>query len=240
MNGFREECARIENEIRALKTENEKILPISDGIINIDCYLSAKYKILWILKESNDLNDNNEGGGWSLTESINKLTQWENQPQTGRITFQRIIYSTYGLLNDFVLWKNMPHIRNNEVFEVIKKIAYVNVKKIPGHTSSNPHEIEQAYFANRDLLKRQINLYNPDIIIAGNTLQFFFNDLKIPIDNKVSNGKTAYYPSRERLYIHAYHPSVRGRTISEEDYCNDIILAGKVWIENRKKIKHWL
>ncbi len=49
MSNFREECTKIENEISSMKTDNEKILPISDGIINIDSYLSAKYKILWIL-----------------------------------------------------------------------------------------------------------------------------------------------------------------------------------------------
>jgi len=228
-------CAEIESEILAIKSDNPNIAPISDGIVNIDNYLNAKYKILWMLKESNDLNENHEGGGWSLTKAINGLKSWEEQPQTGRITFQRIIYSTYGLLNDFILWKDMSHIRNEEVFESIKKIAYVNIKKIPGYATSNPLEIEHAYLANKDLLKRQIELYNPDIIIAGNTLQYFFNDLQIPFDNKKSNGKTAYYPSKDRLYIHAYHPSVRGNMINEEDYCNDIIRAGKDWIENWRK-----
>lgn len=235
MGVFKKECAELEREIMSLGNGNGNIFPISDGIVNLEKYLSAKYKILWILKESNDLNDKNEGGGWSLTKAIDDLKCWDNQPQTGRITFQRIIYSTYGLLNDFVLWKDMAHIRNEEVFESIKKIAYINVKKIPGHATSNSLEIEQAYRENKSLLLKQIALYNPDIIITGNTLQYFFNDLPIPFDNKITNGKTAYYPSNDKLYIHAYHPSVRGNTINEEDYCNDIILAGKDWVERWKK-----
>ena len=230
---FITKCTEIENEILAIKTDNPNILPISDGIVNIDNYLSAQYKILWILKESNDLDENNEGGGWSLTKAINGLNSWEDQPQRGRTTFQRIIYSTYGLLNDFILWEDMPYISNEEVFESIKKIAYVNIKKLPGYATSKPKEIDQAYEVNKILLKRQIDLYNPDIIIAGNTLEYFFEDLSIPFDNKKSNGKTAYYPTKERLYIHPYHPNVRPVTINEENYCNDIILAGKDWVENK-------
>ena len=232
---FITKCAEIEREILEIQSDKPNVKPISDGIVNADNYLSAKYKILWILKESNDLDDNHEGGGWSLTNAINGLNRWEEQPRTGRITFQRIIYSTFGLLNDFVLWKDMPHIRDKEVFDCIKKLAYINIKKIPGFATSNPKEIEQAYLTNKDLLIRQIDLYDPDIIIAGNTLQYFFTDLPIPFENKKSNGKTAYYPSQNRLYIHSYHPSVRGNMINEEDYCNDIIRAGKDWVDNYRK-----
>ncbi|MFV0419739.1 MAG: hypothetical protein ACK5KT_13540 [Dysgonomonas sp.] len=230
-----EKCKGLESEISLIESGEDNVLPILDGIINIEKYSSQKYKILWILKESNDLDANGKGGGWSLTEAINSLKDWESQINTGKITFRRIIYASYGLLNNFVLWNDMPSVNDDpNVFETIKKIAYINVKKVPGGTTANQNVIKKAYSDNKDLLLKQIELYNPDIIIGGNTLHYFFDDLPIPMDKKISDGKTAYYPSKNRLYIDAYHPAVRENTISEEDYCNGIILAGKDWIENWK------
>jgi hypothetical protein len=233
---FAEKCQELEREILSLKSNEKNVFPIVDGIINVENYLHAKYKILWILKESNDLDANGEGGGWSLTEAVNELNNWDEQPNTGRITFRRMIYSTYGLLNNFILWDDMPSVREDvNVFNSIKQIAYINVKKLPGGTTASYSKIKKAYIENKDLLLRQISLYNPDIIIGGYTLQYFFDDLPIPIKNKKSDGKTAYYPTNDKLYIDAYHPAVPGSIISEKDYCNGIISAGKDWSGNRKK-----
>lgn len=228
----------IEREIFAIKGDNPAIKPISDGIIDIEKYLNSKYKILWILKESNDVVDG-KGGDWSLTKAISELNCWSDQKQTGGITFKRMIYSSYGILHDFTLWSDMPNVDNAEVFEVLKKIAYINVKKIPGGVSANETKIKEAYIANRDLLIKQIDTYNPDIIIAGNTLQHFFGDLPIKFENKKyvdsKTNNTAYYPDTNRIYIHSWHPSVRPSKIGEMEYCNEIILAVKDWVDNYKK-----
>lgn len=231
-----EKCKEIEQQILELKVPNENILPIRDGIISIEKYLTAKYKILWILKESNDI-ENGEGGGWSLPEEILKKN-WAEQSKYrgGRTAFRRISYCSYSILNNFISYHDLPNIdKSEDVFEAFKQTAYINIKKIPGGSVANEKLISQAYVENKELLFKQIDTYNPDIIIAGNTLHHFFNDLPIPFANKVSNGKTAYYPSVDKLYINAYHPAVRKKTIEEEYYCNDIILAAKDWAENWKK-----
>jgi hypothetical protein len=230
-------CETIEMEINHLKSGNPDIEPISDGIINIEKYINSKYKILWVLKESNDLVDG-KGGGWSLTTAISALTSWYDQKQTGGITFKRMIYASYGILNNFTLWKEMPSVTNDEVFDVIKCIAYINIKKIPGGVSSNESMISKAYQENQQLLLKQIKTYDPDIIIAGNTLQHFFNDLPINFNNKryvdEATRNTAYYPDENKLYIHSWHPAVRPQKISEETYCNEIIMAAKEWADNFK------
>jgi hypothetical protein len=228
-------CEEIEKEINRIQSDSPSIGPISDGIINIQKYLASRFKILWILKESNDVRDG-EGGRWSLNKTIDKQESWAEQVQTGRTTFQRMIYSSFGILNDFMRWKDIPEIgANHHVWETIKEIAYINVKKIPGGTSAYPPEIQEAYLKNKALLLKQIDTYNPDIIIGGNTLKHFIEDLQIDENNKRTIGGMEYFPINERLYINAYHPNVRGKTISEEDYCNNIILASKDWVENWKK-----
>ena len=74
---LQKKCDEIEKQINEIKGPNKNILPISDGIINVEKYLKAKFKILWILKESNDV-ENGEGGDWSLPEKINEKS-WAEQ-----------------------------------------------------------------------------------------------------------------------------------------------------------------
>ncbi len=225
----------IEKEIFEIKSDNPKITPISDGIINIDNYLNSKYKILWILKESNDVR-NGEGGGWRLNKVINEVADWKGQPKTGKTTFRRMIYSSFGILNDFMLWDDIPEISaNHYVWETIKKIAYINVKKIPGGVKAYEPEIRRAYSKNKEILLKQIDTYNPDIIIGGSTFKYFLNDLPIHMGNMKIIGGMKYYPDSQRIYIDAYHPNVRPKTISEQDYCNNIIMASKDWVENWRK-----
>lgn len=237
VTNFNEACEQLTNEMWALTEKESPIGPVVDGIINVDNYLKAKYRILWILKESNDVVDG-KGGHWNLVTKLNEAELWENQPQTGATTIKRMVYASYGILNGFAEYQHIPSINYPEVLAALKQIGYINVKKIPGGSTANGKEIQKAYIDNRDLLLRQINTYNPDIIITGNTLQYFFNDLPIPFDNKKyvnsQTGNTAYYPDKDRIYIHAYHPAVWASTINEEDYCNEIILAAKDWAENYK------
>ena len=45
--------------------------PITDGVVNIECYLASSPRVLWILKEPwEDLKEGEKGGGWSLTRDL--------------------------------------------------------------------------------------------------------------------------------------------------------------------------
>jgi hypothetical protein len=64
--------------------------------------------------------------------------------------------------------------------KIVRNIAAINVKKLPGFTSTYDYQsICEAYFNHKDILLKQIMTYNPDIIIGGSTLQLFFDDLGI-------------------------------------------------------------
>ena len=231
---FYKKCKDLESEIRNLNCGSLEIEPISDGVINPYEYFKAKIKVIWILKESNDLI-NGSGGGWSLPEKINSLKNWQEQVATGSyITFQRMIYSSFGILNNFMLWKEMPQIYEQAVFETFKKIGYINIKKCPGISKAYKQEIQKAYNINKELLFRQLELYKPDIIIGGNTINHFFEDLNLKqnykkiFDSVTKN--TAYYTWKGKLIIDAYHPAYF--YIKEEVYCNEIILVAKNWYKN--------
>ncbi len=209
-------------------SDNPEICPITDGIIDIDKYLKAKYKILWILKEPYDDFDENGkpfGGGWSLNEVLNQK-QTISEFKGGRPTYKPMIYTSWGILNDFCLWENMGNVENDpSMIDALKSIAYINVKKLPGYTKSHFSVIENAYQKYKDILLNQIEFYQPNIIIGGSTLYNFFKDLDLRKELMQKRGSIDFILKNNRIYIDAYHPSQR--RISQEQYCDDIITTVK-------------
>jgi hypothetical protein len=226
---FRAACQNIENEINSLPCPNPHISPISDGIVNPEKYLNSKLKILWILKESNDV-ENNEGGGWSLTDTINKINNWEEQVQKGNSyrTLQRMIYTTFGLLNNFIPWQEIPSIYNSEVFEAYKQMGYINIKKIPGINRVSANQIQIAYDEYKEILLKQLATYKPDVIIGGNTLSYFYEDLGFNEMTKKTAEVTTFYSDYQRIYVDAYHPAFF--SVKEQIFCDEIITGVKNWL----------
>jgi hypothetical protein len=226
------------------KLVNEKIVsdvedtyPITDGIIDIEKYFNAKYKILWILKEPYDEFDDEGkpfGGGWGLDEAI-RPKQSIHEFTGGRPTFKPMIYTSWGILNDFCLWDDMDNVeRAPTMLDALKSIAYINVKKLPGYTTSHHTVIEYAYHQHKEILLKQIEYYNPDIIIGGSTLYNFYQDLGISRELLQSNDSVNYIIKDNKIFIEAYHPAQRSGTtgVSQEKYCNDIINSVKIWATN--------
>jgi len=136
-------------------------------------------------------------------------------------------------------YDNIPQVNTEKVFEVAEQIAYINVNKLPARSVSYYKEIKDAYYKFENILKLQIESYVPDIVIFGNTKQYFnhdFFDFDVSIKKYALNKRnTAYYETEKTLFIDVYHPGVRPVTISEEDYCNEIILTAKQWWQNKNK-----
>lgn len=208
------------------------ICPIYDGIINLEQYLKSKFKILWILKEPYDFFDekgNPCGGGWDLKASLNKLKSI-NEFINAKKTYIPIIQTSFGILNDFIKCEDMLPITNTLVFDCLKSISIINVKKLPGKKTSNPSEISQAYKDNREILLRQFEVFRPDIIIGGNTLNYFLKDFGLNKNMRIirKEGSFPYYLKDNKIFISANHPAAR---LSKKKYCNDIIETVKLWSE---------
>jgi len=54
---------------------------------------------------------------------------------------------------------------NYELIDILQNIALINIRKLPGNSSSDDKEIENAYTVHKSLLLKQIEIINPDIII---------------------------------------------------------------------------
>lgn len=224
----------LDTAIQEIECDREQAEPIRDGIIDPERYFSAKYRILWILKEPYDRVDdegNPCGGGWDLKDVINKKNTARDLQQGGKNTYTRMTYVSFSVLNGLRNWNDMELIEDDpSMLDALKSIAYINVKKLPGHTTSNETIIAAAYKTNSQLLLRQIDAFIPDVIIGGGTLHHFVADLKLSGLEKCQIGSLSYYSNNNKLYIQAPHPAVRGGT---PEYCDDIIAAVKWWLQNK-------
>jgi hypothetical protein len=227
---FLRQLEELNSVIRSEVSEEERE-PIYDGPVNAMRYLKSPIKIVWLLKEAYDDIDG-KGGGWNYSVLLDKENLYEDffRPHASRATWHPIVYVSYGILNNFRLWNDMDYIRDNphELTSVIRDIAIVNVQKLPARnvTYTDSRDITKAFENHKHLLKRQLEILNPDIIIGASTLHLFKDIFDI---NDGANHKESitYYFKDKKLFIDAYHPAQT--IISRQVYVNDIISAAKDW-----------
>lgn len=182
-----------------LKSQNSAI--ITDGIVDENQYLSSKYKILYVMKEVNG------GKDWDLREFLY---------QGGRSqTWDNVARWTQGILNldkDYS-WEELSE--NNEKRREIylKKIGSINLKKTGGGYTSVDKEISKAARENREILKNQVNIYNPDIIICCGTAGNFVNSILDPKEIKwpMTQRGVEYIKYKEKTILSFAHPEARIR-----------------------------
>lgn len=213
---------------------NELTEPIYDGVCDFKAYVDSNPKIMWVLKEAYDEKDENGnpcGGGWTLfkefdEKAISKIRSW-----------QTIIYSLCGLYEN-CYYDDLDWIHNDlKMVDALKKIAYINLSKMPALSQSG--DLSDKYEIWRDVLLKQIDLYNPDYIIFGNTFKYFKKDL-IGTDDVSTESKEKeevdiidIYKHGTRVYLDAYHPACMVKGLTKDDYVDAIIDAIK---ENKKSI----
>jgi len=177
-----------------------------DGILDEEEFANQEVKLLWILKES-------YGEAIEFENRVNLLT---DEKYLTFPTWKSIIEVSYAIINN--LQNFDENISINEKQNVLKKIAFMNIKKNPGESVSVNKEIENHFSLNSTLLVDQINFINPDIIIAGNTLHHFINknafDLTWDEDTSYEDFGVWYRYKQNKLFIEGMHPSI-------VDYTND-------------------
>lgn len=188
--------------------DSNKVAPIKDGVTDIAGYLDPVNapRIMWLLKEPWDKVIDGEpyGGGFDMTEVQKDLSFINNISYSQK----RIIYSmqcirTHGneMYNDMSWYYEMPqHLTN---------IAYVNLSKMPGYPTTDSLLTERA-IPWKEIVKKQIALYEPDIIISANIIQTikelgFFSNLEFK-DNE-QGLVDVYITENGKLLFDVYHPS---------------------------------
>ena len=203
-----------------IEEQNNRQL-ITDGIVNLEEYYNSHIKIMWILKEPY-CDKNNGGGGWSLIKNLNDERAIGKKTDC-QSTWHPISYTTYGILNEFVKFEKMPTIAANKLIQMsLRKIAFINVQKLPGLTRTSDAQLKKYYNNNKEILLRQIEVYQPDIIIGGKTLQLLKPDLNI---SKKEELKLGHFAKGKQLFINTLHPAQT--KISRAEYVNTIVERAK-------------
>ena len=204
----------LRSEIDEIAKENnlssENISPIYDGVENISAYLQSTPKIMWVLKEPYDyINEETkkpEGGGWNIMDGINdpkELVLTQTLPRT----MQRIIYTTVGIITGKE-YDDMAYYYQPEMYKYLFQIAYINLSKMPAGTRSG--DMTGKYQIWKNFLFEQINLYNPNVIIFGNTFQYMKEDLRVNENDHIfqEKGWIDVYKKDYYLLVDAYHPGI--------------------------------
>jgi hypothetical protein len=183
------------------------------------------------LKEAYD-HENNGEGGWSLTKDVlGKDNVYEKFLSTtnSKKTWYPIIYASHGILNNFMLYNDIKDIdRNPEVASILKSIAIINIGKLAGTSTSKEQNIRALFNQNKEVLKEQIDLINPDIFIGCKTLHHYYNLMGLENAKKYISAKgTKYYVKEDgKLFIDTYHPArigIKREFHINEEYIDDII-----------------
>ena len=207
--------------------------PILDGITDNERYLNSKPKICWVLKEPYD-EKKGKGGGFDLRKMLTDDLEKENH-NFGK-TWTPIGYISYSLLNDFLPYNQLMKIDKNIAMKSLMDISYINCGKMPAkfQTSSPYKSVKTEYRIQAPILLWQLLKYDPDVIIFGNTLSHFKNDLRIGDSDykRIRNVNENYIMKYGKLFLDVYHPAVRESTISEKDYFNSIINTVKKYMHH--------
>lgn len=219
-------------------TNGGSSFPIYDGIGNIEEYILSNPRIACLLKEPWDeiVDGKAQGGGWSICDLFNQQNQsWPI------LTWQRIIYTIYGLRNN-LKYMEMDYIRDDHSMgEVLRSIAWINLNKMPAKTQSDQTYIENFKKYWKDIVKEQLRIYSPNVILCGKVFnacrEELFPQAKLlrTIPGKENMQDIVIYSNSKALLFDVAHPGIIGKTHEALGYYIDSINEAirTLWIKNQ-------
>lgn len=152
-------------------------------------------KFVFFLKEART----DQESGYNLVKDLYEHEPWK--------LWQKVAIWTQAIQSAF----SGEQVYNEEKIKLkshhaIKQIAVVNVKKSDGLKESNNNDLE--FFAEQDknMLKEELEIINPDIIVCGYTLRL----LETVLGDELESDKTRdtmYGFWKDKLVIDYYHPA---------------------------------
>ena len=135
-------------------------------------------------------------------------------------------------MNGLIPWDWISYIdKEPEVVDSMKSIAIMNILKIAGNTSTPYSKLKKGYALHKKILLKQINAYNPDIIIGGNTIWNFYDDLQLK-EGECNDGnyEHTFWLKDGKVYINCSHPSTTNLSDKKiETYVDGITEIVKLW-----------
>lgn len=232
---FKEEYAQLISEMRKAMDEPENNREIiDDGVYNPEKYFSNEIRLCWMLKEPYDDVDGT-GGGWSYLSMFEGEDLYDETFRFGhRTTWHPIIYTSFGIYNNFRQWGEIDYLReNHEIAKIVREVAFVNAQKLPskGVTRTNFNDIIESIGKHGSLIEKQVKMLNPNVLIFANTFDAYRKLFGLDESKVINAGSCSYITLGDSIYINAYHPAQT--QVKADVYCNDIINVVKNWCSNK-------
>ena len=213
------EQEKVDAEVKRI-AEELNVEVVCDGVILPKHYLSTvikTHKTLWVWREPHDSD-----GGYCYKKHI-YLHRIEIRDTKRSVYLDPMRYLEYSLKNNLVWYADIPDAdKDVEVSKLLGQTAVINIKKSLGGAG-----VDWSTFWNHvdkfsHIVKRQLEIAKPKIIIATGTIGFF--EKYGYLTNASIHKKTYrnYYVSDGRIILDCYHPKAR---IAQERFCDDIIMA---------------
>lgn len=203
---------------------------ISDGIFDENEWNNQTYKILFVLKEANWKNGNVDLCKYLLSEkSSGYWKTWNNVARWTKALLEQGEYPRYVSKSDKSFW--------------LRKIAAINLKKVGGDAVAENQTIREYAETDKIYIKKQIEMYQPDIIICcgrGNGKNadilhdiIFDNSQVSEWQEPITEEKYNYFTvkikeNRLTPVVSFYHPQIRGGHDKFQKLYEEMIEIGKV------------
>lgn len=222
-NGFYYEILRQKEKQNKLFSDWEKKYKYfsPDGIVDFYSYNNASLKITFILKET---NEKEEDGGYDLTEFL-------RDGAVGGCIWNNVSRFSAGIIfkKDFEIVEDLDKYDREKY---LAPISVINLKKTPGKPNSIDSEIDKFAKEDREYIKKQVEIYKPDLIICGGTGDIFIKNI-LDLDAKswtYVSDYLSYLTYNDTIIVKTFHPACRK---SKEDLFENIVLPIRDILNNK-------
>ncbi len=164
-----------------------------DGVINSDKFYKTKPKILFIMKDVNNIEGGPEGN----------LPEWlKNGPRYP--LWHTIATWSAGILNGFPPYRQID---KKLMKESLENIAAINLKKASGKSRVDSEIISAYTHQDRDLLIEQIDFIMPDLIISCGVMEPLIWLLDLKVNPEAPSDKPVKDITRKAWIIPFRHPA---------------------------------
>lgn len=177
---------------------NQGMAFVRDGAMDKEKWEQANPKIVFLEKEAYGDGGGDEGSSWCLGTLLR-----ENWGQARYQHWLNVSRWTYGIQHTNK--ENIPSFPDDKVARnAVFDSAVVNIKKSGGSQTSNDHDLKLYVEEDGDLIKEQIDLLNPDVIVFCSTWH-----LVKELFGEPKELSTWTYQRNNQKLLKYYHPAAR-------------------------------
>lgn len=198
-------------EWRRSLPEEERERFVFDGIVDENEWLDTPFNVLFLLKEANGGEES-----WDERDYLAEYFCDEEYMSTHSQSIDALLVWLYGIFHAFsnTSWADIiPKMNDNHSAWLLKQIALVNMKKIPGTGTTNYRKFETFFNEplNKYFLKKQLSIYSPDIVICGKTAYYLqmLDDVYSKDKWKETHCGIPYLRINNTIYLDFVHPLAR-------------------------------